>query len=276
MKIGILGAESKHVEFFTKPINKEMLFEHAKIETIWGGDTTKERLFACAKEMEIADIKSTSSEVIDTSDAVIITLRDGNQHMNYALECIDKKKPVFIDKPFTCKTEDAITILTRAKQSGVAITGGSTLCFLPEISALKKEAEQASHVELSYRADPFSPYGGWHFYGSHLTDLCAAICGTDALYVEAERAASEVSANVVYPNKKVRIYSAPDLAKPKITINKTYYLDDENCYYHGMKNFIEMITTRQSTATDRFLFSVRLLEAIMSSLSTGKAADILL
>lgn len=275
MKIGILGAESKHVEFFTKPINKEMLFEHAKIETIWGGDTTKERLVACAKEMEIADIKSTPSEVIDSSDAVIITLRDGNQHMNYALECIDKKKSVFIDKPFTCKAEDAITILTKAETSGIAITGGSTLCFLPEISALEAKAKEASYVELSYRADPLSPYGGWYFYGSHLTDLCAAICGTDALYVEAERVASEVSVNVVYPNKKVRIYSAPDLAKPKVIINKTYYLDDEDCYYHGMKSFIEMAITRQSVPTERFLFSVRLLEAIMSSLSTGKAENIL-
>lgn len=287
MKIGIIGAESKHVEFFGIPINKEKFFGPAKVECIWGGDTTEERLASCSMEAEIETIAKTPSEVIDNSDAVIITLRNGALHAEYAIECIKKYKPVFIDKPFTVEVKDALAILKAAAVYDTPFTGGSTLCFLPEISKLKELYSQAHNTELSYRADPFSPYGGWYFYGSHLTDLCSSICGQDAIYVEAKMIKEEVSVNVYYPtdnltrksstflaNKKVRIYSAPDLMYPTVKMEDTYRLNDKICYTYGLKAFFETISTNNSPDGERLLFSARLMDAIMRSAASQTAAAI--
>jgi predicted dehydrogenase len=287
MKIGIIGAESKHVEFFGIPINKEKSFGNARVACIWGGDTTEERLASCSLEAGIETIARTPSDVIDSSDAVIITLRNGALHAEYAIECIKKHKPVFIDKPFTVEIEDSLSILKAVADYGTPFTGGSTLCFLPEIPKLQELYSQSPYTEISYRADPFSPFGGWYFYGSHLTDLCSSICGQNAIYVEAEMTKDDVSVNVYYladklnqksnsfvANKKVRIYSAPDLMYPTVKMEDTYILNDKTCYIYGLKAFFETISTGNSPDGERLLFSVRLMDAIMRSAASQTAAAI--
>jgi len=297
MRVGILGAESMHVEYFGIPINQEMLFGSARVECIWGGDATAKRLESCASEVGIEHIMNTPSEVIDNSDVVIITLRNGNLHAKYAIECMNKHKPLFIDKPFTCCTSDTLSIINAASHSGTPFTGGSTLCFLPEILKLNKENKLSPYTEISFKADPDSPYGGWFFYGSHLTDLCAAICGTDATLVEAKRSGSEVFVDVFYPykrnwqtnfvephnrnshvsfeeTKKVRLYSALDLMYPKVTISNTYILSDKTCYSFGLKAFFDIVASGVSPDIERLMFSVRLMDAIMHSLISGKVTAI--
>ena len=276
MKLGMIGAESKHVEYFSSPINKEKRFGNARVHCIWGGDTTEDRLHSCATSAEIEWIAKTPSEVIDASEAVFITLRDGNKHIDYALECIKKHKPVFIDKPFTVDPADALLILQAAQDYGTPVTGGSTLCFLPELPLLQEEFKASDYAELSYRADPNSPFGGWYFYGSHLTDLCAAICGEHAVSVKASISGDHVSADVYYEeqkknpagvkaNKKVQIYSAPDLPHPMVKMKKDYILDDTTCYVHGLQAFFDVISSGKSPDTGRLLFSVKLMDAIMKS-----------
>lgn len=286
MRIGFIGAESKHVEYFSTPINKEQLFGNAKVHCIWGGDTTVDRLHSCSSSSGIEKIAKTPSEVIDSSDAVMILLRNGNMHTEYALECIGKGKPVFIDKPFTVDPSDALKIIEAARTYGTPFTGGSTLCFLPEIPALQEKFLASSYAEISYRADPFSPYGGWYFYGSHLTDLCATICGKNALSVKADMSEEHVIVDVYYETaenlqenreltkKKVQIYSAPDLPNPIVKMDKSYILSDTTCYTYGLKAFFEVISSGKSPDADRLLFSVKLMDAIMKSAASNTIVEI--
>lgn len=269
MRIGMIGARSKHVDYFGTLINKGV-FGDARVEYIWGGDAP-ERLEECAAGLGIEHIADTPSGVIDNCDAVIITLRDGNTHAAHAVECLEKHRPVFVDKPFTCTIRDAAWIIDTAKRTGTPFTGGSTLCFLPEVPDLARKAEGCSRVEISYRADPCSPYGGWYFYGSHLTDLCAAINGTNAREVKAWMKGAEVFVDVYYPKKTVRLYSAPDLENPRVAAGAEYILDDKACYEYGMKAFFDTIYSGRSRNGDRLLFSVRLMDAIMRSLANGCA-----
>lgn len=286
MRVGMIGAQSKHVEYFGSLINRG-LFGDARVEYIWGGDAP-ERLEECAASVGIENIADTPSGVINNCDAVIITLRDGSAHAAPAVEALEKRKPVFVDKPFTCTIRDALWIVDTAARTGTPFTGGSTLCFLPEVPELTRKAANCPAVEISYRADLLSPYGGWYFYGSHLTDLCAAVCGTDALKVkawtgEAEAATSgsgsaqpgaEVFVDVHYPRKTVRLYSAPDLQKPKVVLGtEEYILDDEACYKYGMEAFFDTISSGGSR-NNNLLFSVRLMDAIMRSLSVGGVVSI--
>jgi hypothetical protein len=48
MKIGIIGAESKHVEYLGVFINKDKVFGNVRVECIWGGDTIEDRLRSCS------------------------------------------------------------------------------------------------------------------------------------------------------------------------------------------------------------------------------------
>lgn len=273
MRVGIIGAQSRHVEYFGELINKSSLFGGARVEYIWGGDAP-ERLKECAAAVGIENIAGTPSEVVDSCDAVLITLRDGDAHAAYAVECLEKHKPVFVDKPFTRSVKDAVTILNTAVRTGTPFTGGSTLCFLPCIPDLKRKSPASPFIRVSYRADPFSPYGGWYFYGSHLTDLCAAICGTDAYSVCARLSGSEVTADVSYPGKKVRIFSAPHVERAAVTMDAEYVLDDKECYFHGMKAFFDVVSGGRSPDGERLLFSVRLMDAIMRSLASGRDVSV--
>ena len=280
MKIGIIGAESKHVEYFSIPINKEKRFGNAHIHCIWGGDTTADRLRTCSSLAEIEGIAKTPSEVIDASEAIIITLRDGNLHSRYALECIQKRKPVFIDKPFTVNPTEALNILKAAQDYKTPFTGGSTLCFLPEIPMLQEQFKTSAYAEISYRADPLSPHGGWYFYGSHLTDLCATICGEGAVAVKANVSGDKVIADIYYEasndpensikntKKKVQINSAPDLPQPMVKMEDIHILNDNTCYNYGLKAFFDVIRTGTSPDANRLLYSVKLMDAIMRSAST--------
>ncbi len=286
MIIGMIGAESKHVDYFCDLINKDKLFGSTRVAYIWGGDTNEDRLRSCAIATGIERITKTPSEVIDASEAIIITLRDGNKHTDYALECIKKRKPVFIDKPFTVDPSDSLRIIEAAKRYSTPFTGGSTLCFLPEIPKLRKKFLVTNHAELSYRADPDSPFGGWYFYGSHLTDLCAAICGENAIAVNTRMSNKKVFVEIIYDdnnhlectkkaNKKVQLYSAPDLPQPMIRMDDTYILDDNVCYFYGLKAFFDVIASGKSPDADRLLCSVKLMDAIMKSaaLNTTVAID---
>lgn len=274
MKIGMIGAESKHVEFFGIPVNKEKLFENTSIHCIWGGDTSKERLIEASDNAGIDKLMETPEDVIRESDAVMITMRSGDRHTQYALECLRQHKPVFIDKPFTIKIEDAKKIINASIRYQTPFTGGSTLCFLPEISQLQNIHETASYTEISYRADPNSPFGGWYFYGSHLTDLYSAICKTNYSIVEAEMNQDEVIADIYYTDnnnkKKVRIYSAPDISYPCVKMDRSYIISDKACYTYGLQAFLEMISSGKSIGGERLLYSVQLMDAILSSITSGK------
>lgn len=275
MKIGIIGAQSKHVELFGQLFNQHKLFEGTSITGIWGGDASQDRIEECMQTVAIDTAYESAEELIEHSDGIIVALRDGSLHSKYAIACLNQKKPVFVDKPFTIQISDAQSIIKASHINTTPFIGGSTLCFLPPIPELREKASAASEIHISYFADPDSPFGGWPFYGSHLTDLCATICGTAATEVTAERIDNHINVEVIYSNKKVRISSAPIIVSPTVNLDGSIFtLDDKNCYEYGMKAFHSMLQENKNPIEDRLLFSVALMSAIISSLESGKPTSI--
>ena len=146
---------------------------------------------------------------------------------------------------------------------------------------LQEQFKTSAYAEISYRADPLSPHGGWYFYGSHLTDLCATICGQGAVTVKTYISGDKVTADIYYEasrsdqentskntKKKVQINSAPDLPQPIVKMEDIHILNDNTCYIYGLKAFFDVIRTGTSPDANRLLFSVRLMDAIMRSAST--------
>lgn len=122
---------------------------------------------------------------------------------------------------------------------------------------------------LRYQADPFSPFGGWYFYGSHLTDLCVFLFGEAFRRVEARCENARVSARVEYDGFAVTLRSTPQAQPPVLTADRDYILDDRGCYRAGMEHFLAVCKKETPGCAERLVSSVQLMDAILRSLRAG-------
>lgn len=279
MKIGIIGCEGRHALHFGRLFNVDKHFPGFEVTHIWGGDAP-DMLADRQKETAIPVALDNWQDVIEQTEAVLILQRLGNAHAAPAEFAIRKRKPVFVDKPFTLDVREAKHLIGLAKEHGSLLTGGSTLCFDPLIRS--KDARRNSFSGMiAYKADPESPHGGYAFYGSHLTDLCAHVFGTKAHAVSVKRLGNQVSSCIFYDGHHVLLNSAPDIDAPYIMHVDEYAmrmdkLDDRGCYKRGMEHFIQMIKNgaMMPEKWSELLFSVKLLSAILASLNSGKIVEL--
>lgn len=265
MRLGVIGVRSKHLRFFQRALDQEFPAGQHRITHICGYDAPQ--LLAGLSDFVCC---ASAEELIDSVDAVVVALREGSQHAALAAMCMERGKPVFVDKPFACSPQDARDILRSAEQTGVPCTGGSTFCYLPQVLRLVKTLPLAGEYTLSYRADPYTPFGGWYFYGSHLTDLCALLFGGDWRSLSAHISGDSVEALISYPGFTVRLLSSSDPQPLLFWADRTpYELDETGCYRAGMAHFLAVAQKKEPGQLPRLLDSVLLLDAIMNSLRQG-------
>ena len=264
MEIGVIGIRSKHLLFFREALSRLYPEGQHRITHIWGydapellGDWTD--LISCP----------TPEILIDAVDAVIIALRDGTQHAALAQMAIEAGKPVFVDKPFTCSPQQAGQLAALCAEKAVLCTGGSTVCFTKEVQQLKHDLPQQPVYTLSYQADPFTPFGGWYFYGSHLTDLCVTVFGGDWQSVQACQKGDRITAVVTYPGFQVTLRTSRESQPLLLHAGRDYILDDHGCYVAGMAHFINAIEGKEKSNAAELVRSVALMDAIFTSLREG-------
>jgi predicted dehydrogenase len=269
--IGLIGAESKHADFFGTLFNVDARFQGYRVNALWGGDAP-DKVPELAGKLGIANICDSIEEVIDISDAVMVIQRRGSAHYKAAMLALQARKPVFVDKPFVSETRQAEALVDFSARIGVPIFGGSTLKYLPQIYQIKDvmAREKADTIMIRYPADPQSIYDGFWYYGSHLAELCVTLCGTEYSRVKAVKNGDGVIASVVYPNVKAVISSAPGHSGLHICLLgasvRHFEVDETECYYHGMAGFVNMLNTHQPPTDGRhFIASTELLADIVRS-----------
>lgn len=274
-KLGIIGCQSKHAEFFGSIFNIDKAFPGCSVNYIFADDDPERMPYVLGKT-RIPNVCRSVDELIDLSDAVLITTRLAKSHYAPAMLCIQHNKPVFIDKPFTLRSQDAIDIEAASLEKQVPVLGGSTLCFDPLVKQFGQSTAKSKFGIISYKADPESPFGGYHFYGSHLTDLCSVLFGRDNFSVKSVRTGEMVNTTLRSARQIIVLHTQPDLTKPQVIFDdgdslKTFAFDDQLCYLNGMKAFVEAIECGKPhpIRLQQLVFSVRLLDAIMRSLETG-------
>lgn len=265
MRLGVIGVRSKHLRFFQRALDQEFPAGQHRITHICGYDAPQ--LLAGLSGFSRC---ASAAELIDSVDAVVVALREGTQHAALAALCMERQRPVFVDKPFACSPQDARDILRSAEQTGVPCTGGSTFCYLPQVRRLADALPPAGEYTLSYHADPYTPFGGWYFYGSHLTDLCTFLFGGNWRSVSAHINGGRVEALVSYPQFTVRLCSS--IAPQPLLLRAgrdAYELDETGCYRAGMAHFVAVAQQKEPGQTSRLLDSVLLMDGIMNSLRQG-------
>lgn len=275
-RIGFIGAQSMHTVYFGNILSAGVGGLVSDSGRLWAADAP-ELILSRQAEGNLSDSCGSLRELIDVSDALMILVRDGSAHRELAERCLNQGKPVFVDKPFACTKEDAAAILAAAEANGLPIMGGSTLCWLPEIERVATLLPQARELHISFMADWESPHGGWYYYGSHLTDLCAHLAGTRAEGFEARREGRAVEATVYYDGLTVKLSGAPHIKFPLFSMTyqdgscETIAVPDyERCYRLGMERFSQMLREEKSVNSQELLFSTSLLEGIIKTLSAGQ------
>lgn len=262
MILGAIGARSRHLRFFQTALDR--LCPGQRIGPVCAFDAPE-----LAAELTEFALCPTPEEVIARSDAVLVLPREGYWHAHAAALALRQGKPVFVDKPFACDPAQAAALAALSRETGVPCTGGSTICFTPAVQALCAALPRCAHYTIRYQADPFSPFGGWYFYGSHLTDLCTCLFGGDFTSVQARCENAVVTAEVAYPGFTVTLRSAPAVQPPVLTADRAYVLDDHGCYESGMAHFLSVIKKETPGCAERLCASVRLMDAIVTALRAG-------
>lgn len=270
--LGIIGSQSKHAEFFGEIFNRQRRFRDFSVKYICPVDEPS-RLPYVLGLTDIPCVCDTARQLIDQSDAVLITTRRGETHFAYAHAAMEAGKPVFVDKPFTLSQSDAEQLVRLSSESGVPLVAGSTICFVPDAVELKSSLENSGFALIQYKADPDSEFGGYNFYGSHLTDLCS-LWFSGAVSVKTQRNGKNITSAVSYPDKTVILASSPEADRPCVTFSegktpRHVLLDDETCYKCGMDAFVAAIGGKKVIEHARLIESVKLLSAINRSLKSG-------
>ncbi len=274
-RIGCIGHAGRHGEFLSRVFNRDKLFEGYRFSWVFGED---EELSLEQKNERFYGVEGycdTVEELIAKSDAVMILTIPGESHLGYAKKVIDAGKPVFVDKPFATTYEDALEITEYAADRGVPLFGGSTLRHLKKIDEIKAlmAKEDFPFVTISYRADPESPLGLYHYYASHVSEICMALCGSDYRDVTTSRNGKNVCSVVKFKDRSAVIMTTLDTHLVNINLVGvhcySFDLNQDECYVDGAAKFVKMIETGiPPVPYDEFCKSVKLLQEITNKMNS--------
>jgi hypothetical protein len=150
-------------------------------------------------------------------------------------------KPVFVDKPFVTRLEDAAELIALAEEKKVLLAGGTSLKSLPGLAAPAAAIGPGSAVLISFAADPASEYDGYWFYGAHAAEICVKLCGENFTTVSAFKNGGAIIATVNYPDRQCVIVTTPDSGDLRITVTSS-----------GRTEYFPLALNYQSVCPDEF------------------------
>lgn len=195
LKLGMIGLDTSHVIKFAEILIDEQYaypVPGAKVIAGFpGGSPDLEASYSrvdgftkqLAEQYNVAIMK-TAEEVAEAADALFITSVDGRVHKSQFEAIVKYKKPVFIDKPFTCSLKEAQSIYTLAAEYGIPVMSCSVLRYLDQLE------EAIAADPLVTGMDCYTPMGleatnpGWFWYGIHGVEMLFRTMGTACKQVQ--------------------------------------------------------------------------------------------
>lgn len=285
IRIGIIGTESSHAMAFAKyfncpdPETGTLRYPDIRVVAVMGERQSAEEV------QEKANVPSYYERVEDflgNVDAVVITTPKGSKHLEQIRPFIDLGLPIFIDKPFTSSVEEAETLGNLLKDSKCKVTGGSGLKYAKGVeeyntlvSKLRRERKLVG-ASMDFQTVLESEHDGLYFYTPHLIELLLEIFGPEVRSVTALQTDKNVTAVVAYDHETVSLHFVEDSMDTSCVLytkehNQYTVFDWSKIYSSLAENFVEMLRSDDWTSDiDRMIQSVRLINAIVSSLETGR------
>jgi predicted dehydrogenase len=177
LRIGIVGVENSHAEHIVRHLNLEQRLPARVCALVTSGDDETARELARAGGID--DVVGDVDELLDRVDALIVTDRRGDEHLDHARPFLRAGRPVLVDKPMTSDARDAAELVALAASSGALLASFSGLRWLPPFvrcqDALPRLGELQTVIGIG-PADPGDPNNGLHFYGSHAVNIALGLC----------------------------------------------------------------------------------------------------
>lgn len=285
-KIVILGCENSHANMFLGFIKDNPEYKDIKVIGVFSEDL--EASNKLSKEFGV-NVMETFDQEVGNVDGIIVTARHGKNHYKYAKPYIASGIPMFIDKPVTVDTDQAIKFMKECKEAGVVLTGGSSCVHDKFVQELKKDvAEKVDGETLGgYVVGPVSvdnPYGGFFFYSDHLISITAEIFGRYPKSVKADVKEKTVTVNFNYGEFNVTTLFTIENAKnyyalrcsensvkaSELSINTSSYV-----FEREFKEFNDILKgAKQRLSYKDFIATVFIMNAIYRSMQTGEEVEI--
>lgn len=197
VRLGIIGAESSHVDGFLHAIRQR---EDVALHAIWGENAAAKEKIANALQLE-CEVDS-PADMVGKVDAVLVTLRDGAKHLEAVRPLIGQNIAVWMDKPFAVSVSDAKELLQLLTDSHTIFSGGSSVKLASELKTAQQKFRQMGKDCLSgylaYQTMLESPYSGMHFYSHHLIESALLVFGCNVRSVFAKRSGESLSVIAAY------------------------------------------------------------------------------
>ena len=278
-RIAILGCENSHADAFLGFIAQREEFADVRVVGVYSDEReAADRLH----ERFGVPVMDGYADAAGQIDGLIITARHGDRHYQFAKPYIADRIPMFIDKPITIDEAQAIVFMRELKESGIRISGGSSLKQDAYVQALRQDAEGKVGGETlgGYVRAPYqqkNDYGGFYFYAQHLVEMVCEIFGRFPLSVIARPNGEQIHVLFRYEtydcvglfcNNSYRYYAArmAQGASVGYEIPST-----EDWFYREFDEFYGILSGKEQTvAYDAFISPVLIMNAIVRSLESGR------
>lgn len=164
IKIGVVNIDVSHPLAFSKILQEENRAGYAAVYN--DGFRGMDEVEAFAKNNGLKKICQSVEELADCVDIGFIQGCNWDRHLEYAQVFIDRKKPVFIDKPIVGNLAEC-RMVEQLAANGAVILGSSSLRYAKEITDFMsipvEERGEIIHVMGTCGVDEFN-------YGIHVTE----------------------------------------------------------------------------------------------------------
>jgi hypothetical protein len=196
LKIGMIGLDTSHVSAFAKLLNDPTQQYHVpggRVAVAYPGgspdfEMSWSRLPGFRKELEDnygVSIVDSPEKVAEQSDAVLLLSVDGRVHLQQLKAIAEYRKPVFVDKPFALRSEDAREMDELSREYGFPMTTCSALRYSEALTKVLQETEQGAVIGADYygpmEIQPTQP--GFFWYGIHTAEMLFRTMGIGCRYV---------------------------------------------------------------------------------------------
>lgn len=194
-RVAILGTESSHARAFAR------LLQNSKTVRLIGAYGTEEAANRGFREAFGVECSATPDAFRDEVDGVLITARNGADHLALARPYLHPGKTVFVDKPLCNDPGEAEELIALARKNRVNLCGGSCLKFALPLLRLRAAVESDPCVigaSFSAPVEMQSAYGGFLFYAPHLIEMALTVLREPIRSIRAIRQGDTVTALLRY------------------------------------------------------------------------------
>jgi predicted dehydrogenase len=191
IRLGVLDFDTSHAVAFTQRLNqtgvaKVQFVDGAKVVIACPGESKLDpgRIPGFTEQMKKLGVPLVEkpTDMIGKVDAMLIESLDGTVHYERAKPFLEAGLPCFIDKPFTCSTDDAKKIIDLAAKKKVAVFSSSSLRYAPDVVEYVADETHGKVVGcVAYSPCSLSPIpdrnAGLFHYGIHGVEILFTVMG---------------------------------------------------------------------------------------------------